>query len=347
MSIEKSLFGKTSDGREVDLYTLANSSGMQVGILSYGGIIAFLKVPDKNGRLLDITLGFDSLADYENSDTYFGALIGRFANRIGKGRFSLEGREYTLACNNNGNHLHGGDVGFNSRIWSADIKGNKLVLSLFSPDGEEGYPGNLLVSVAHSLDEDGTFRWEYHAKTDKTTICNLTNHAYFNLSGHDSGSVYGQYVQINSDEFVETDSELIPTGRMLAVEGTPMDFRQPRAIGERINADYAPLTLAGGYDHCYAVRGATGSLRDAVSGYDNKSGISFELKTTMPGVQLYTGNFLNGVKGKNSAIYQKGSGFCLETEYFPDSVNHKNFEQPVFRAGEEFYHVTTIKFGVK
>ncbi|HBT63309.1 MAG TPA: galactose-1-epimerase [Ruminococcaceae bacterium] len=345
MDIKKRFYGKTVEGKDVDLFTLTNAKGMQVGILTYGGIITFLKVPDKDGKLVDIVLGFDDLSGYESSSgTYFGALIGRHANRICKGQFTLGGSEYTLPCNSNGHHLHGGNIGFDKRVWDACIRDNQLVLSLVSCNGEEGYPGTLKVSVTHSLSEDGEFIWEYYAETDKETICNLTNHSYFNLSGHDSGTVLDQVLQIESDSFTESDSGLIPTGNMLKVEGTPMDFRTPHAIGERIGHDYQPLKLAGGYDHNYAIRGNTGSLRDAASGYDNKSGISFKLKTTLPGVQLYTGNFLEGMKGKNGARYMRNSGFCLETQYFPDAVNHTNFEQPTLKPGDKYHHITSIKF---
>jgi aldose 1-epimerase len=341
--IVKSEFGKTSNGEIVELYTLSNSSGIEIGILTYGGIISFLKVPDKTGNLIDIVLGFDNVAGYENGGGYLGALIGRCANRICKGRFTLGNKEYSLACNDKGNHLHGGIKGFNSKVWSAEVKDNKLVLSLVSPDGEEGYPGRLNVSVTHSLSDDGTFTWDYFAETDSDTICNLTNHAYFNLSGHNSGNVLKHKLKLQSDFFTETDDKLIPTGKTIPVEGTPLDFREEHYIGERINQDYLPLKLAGGYDHNFAVRGKTGVLRDAAFCHDEKSGISIELKTTLPGVQLYTGNFLNDIKGKGGAVYQKNSGFCLETQFFPDAVNHPHFEQPLLKAGETYHHTTYLK----
>lgn len=347
MSITKSSFGKTSDGQAVDLYTLSNSSGMQVGILNYGGIINFLKVPDRHGRFLDIILGYDDVSGYENNAGYLGALIGRCANRIAKGRFKLDGKEYHLYRNDTDNHLHGGKAGFNSKIWDAAILGEKLVLSLLSPDGDEGYDGALSVRVTHTLSDDGTFTWDYFAETDRKTVCNLTNHAYFNLSGHNGGTVLDQYLQIESDAFTESDDQLIPTGAVLLVDGTPMDFRRPHKIGERINADYIPLKLAGGYDHNYAVRGTTGILRDAASGFDENSGISFKLRTTTPGIQLYTGNFLSGLKGKDGAIYRRNCGFCLETQYFPDAVNHPSFEQPVLDKGETYRHITEMKFETK
>ncbi len=345
--IVKNVFGKTSEGEQVDLYTLSNPMGIEIGILTYGGIIQFLKVPDKSGKLVDIVLGFDDMAGYENSSPYFGALIGRCANRICKGRFSLNGKEYSLACNDKGNHLHGGIKGFDKKVWSAEVKGGSLILSLTSPDGEEGYPGNLEVSVVHSLSDDGTFTWEYFARSDADTLCNLTNHTYFNLAGHDSGTILNQMVQLESDFFTETDDKLIPTGRIFPVEGTPMDFKTPHAIGERINADYLPLKLAGGYDHNFSVRGKTGVLRDAAFCYDEESGISIKVKTTLPGLQLYTGNFLDDVKGKGGAVYPKNGAFCLETQYYPDAANHPHFEQPLLKAGEEYHHITSVKFGVR
>jgi aldose 1-epimerase len=342
--VTKSEFGKTSAGKEVELYILSSSAGIEVGVLTYGGIIPFLRVPDRAGNPVDIVLGFDSIAEYENGRGYLGALIGRCANRIGKGRFTLDGREYTLACNNNGNHLHGGINGFDKKVWSAVVEDNKLILSLVSPDGDEGYPGNLSVSVAHSLSDDGVFTWEYFAKTDKDTVCNLTNHSYFNLAGHGSGDVLNHILKLNSDFFTNTDEKLIPTGEILPVEGTLMDFRQASPIGARINQDYPPLKLAGGYDHNFAVRGKTGVLRSAAFCYDETTGISLELKTTLPGLQFYSGNFLDNVKGKAGAIYNKHSGFCLETQFFPDAVNRPHFEQPILKAGQAFRHTTSIKF---
>ena len=259
----------------------------------------------------------------------------------------MNGSEYMLYCNNNGNHLHGGRFGFDSMVWQPEISNDKLILSLTSPDGQEGYPGTLDVSVTHSLSDDGVFTWEYRAKSDKDTLCNLTNHTYFNLSGHNSGSVLNQMIQIESDAFTESDSELIPTGNILPVDGTPMDFSTPHAIGERISSDYAALNLAGGYDHNYAIRGNTGTLRKAAFAYDLQSGISLNLSTTLPGVQFYTGNFITEVLGKEKAVYRKNSGFCLETQFFPDAINHPNFEQPILKANETFSHTTSLKFSVE
>lgn len=343
MRIDKKPFGKTSDGQQVDLYTLSNA-GIQVGILNLGGIVNFLKVPDKRGILTDIVLGYDTVAEYEQNDGYFGALIGRCANRIAQGRFTLGGKEYNLYRNNGDNHLHGGRVGFDRKIWQANVENNRLVLTLTSPDGDEGYPGRLDVSVSHSLSDDGTFTWEYAARTDKDTVCNLTNHTYFNLSGHDSGPVSEQILSIESDRFTQTDSKLIPTGTILPVDGTPMDFRLPHKIGGRIKQDYEALRLAGGYDVNYAVRGETGTLRKAAFAYCEQSGIAFNLYTTLPGVQLYTGNFIENVAGKSGAVYRENSGFCLETQYFPDAVNHPSFEQPLLKAGETYNHTTSLRF---
>ncbi|MDD3832375.1 MAG: galactose mutarotase [Oscillospiraceae bacterium] len=350
MSIFKERFGTTSDGQAVDLYTLSNSTGMQVGILNYGGIIQFLKIPDKSGRPLDVVLGFDNINAYEHDNVheydnpYFGALIGRCANRIARGSFNLDGKEFNLNQNSNGHHLHGGNIGFSHKIWDTEIKDDKLILSLTSPSGDENYPGNLFVRVTHSLSDDGSFMWDYYAQTDAKTVCNLTNHSYFNLSGHDSGSVHNQVLQLESDFFTQADSELIPTGNIIEVDGTPMDFRTPHKIGERINDDYTMLKYAGGYDHNYSVRGPLGTLRDTASCYDEQSGISLKLRTTLPGVQLYTGNIIMNIPGKDGAVYQRNGGFCLETQYFPDAVNHPSFEQPIILPGEPYHHITTITF---
>ena len=324
------------------MYVLTNAKGMQAGILTWGGILQFLKVPNKQGVLTDIVLGYDTVAEYESGDAYFGALIGRCGNRIAKGRFTLSGKEYSLYCNNNDNHLHGGKVGFDSRLWAAEVRGNQLILSLTSPDGEEGYPGTLRVSVAHSLDDNGLFTWEYSAHSDKETLCNLTNHTYFNLAGHGSGTILDQQVQLLADAFTVTDGGLIPTGELMPVDGTPMDFRQPHAMGERIQADFEPLLLAGGYDHNYAVQGASGTLRDAAAAWDEISGIRLRMRTTTSGIQLYTGNFLTGVQGKQGAVYPKNSGFCLETQHFPDAIHHPSFEQCVLQPGEEYHQITDM-----
>ncbi len=346
MVINKTYFDTLPDGRAVDLYTLTNAAGVRVGILSYGGIVAFWQVPDGSGKLVDVMLGFDSSAAYEARGTYFGALVGRCANRIGGASFTLGGQQYALAANSGRNHLHGGPTGFHNQIWDAEIRGDQLVLSLTSPDGHEGYPGTMRVSVTHTLSDDGTLRWDYSAAADRDTLCNLTNHAYFNLSGHDSGSILGHQMQIHADAFTATDEELIPTGELIPVEGTPMDFKNPTVIGARIEQDYAPLRLAGGYDHNYCLTGRTGVMREAARAYSPDTGLSLMLSTTLPGVQLYTGNFLDGKPGKSSAVYGKNSGFCLETQMFPDAIHHGNFESAVLPAGEKWSHSTSVKIGI-
>ena len=341
--IEKMNFGKTVGGEEVTLYTLSNSSGMKVGIMDYGCTVAFVKVPSKKG-ILDVALGYDKLEDYEREDGYLGAVVGRCANRIANGKFTLNGVGYSLYCNDGKNHLHGGKIGFDKKVWSVKEDNGKLVFSAFSPDGEEGYPGNLTVTVTYSLDEDNTLCLNYTAESDRDTVCNLTNHTYFNLAGHNSGAVLNQYLQLFADSYTKT-AGLIPTGELVPVEGTPMDFRKPKQIGKQIEEDYEPLKDAGGYDHNFALR-QNGTMHKASYAYDETSGVCMTCSTTMPGIQLYTGNFLSNKKGKNGAVYHQRNAFCLETQYFPDAINHPDFEQPVLKKGQTYHHCTTYQFGI-
>lgn len=347
MSITKQIFGQTQTGEEVLLYTLANSSGARVSIATYGGSIVSIYVPDKNGVFADVSLGCDNAADYEKQDACLGALIGRFGNRIERGQFTLNGVEYQLYCNDGKNHLHGGKIGYNRRVWGAKVDGEQLVLSLFSPDSEENYPGNLAVTVAYSFSEDNALRIEYNATTDKDTVINLTNHCYFNLAGESSGTVLGHKLRMNCDSFTENSAECLPTGAILPVEGTPLDFREFAEVGARIEEDHIQLENCGGYDHNFIINGGQG-MKLAAELWDETSGRLMTTTTTKPGVQLYTGNFLKGnFAGKGGRTYGKRTGLCLETQFFPNAMKCTNFPSPVLKAGEVYHHTTVYKFGLR
>jgi aldose 1-epimerase len=345
MSIKKQAFGKTEDGKNVDLYTLTNSTGLNAKIMTYGGIVTSLQVPDRNGNFADIVLGCDSLDEYIKGSPYFGALIGRFGNRIAKGKFTLDGVEYTLATNNGPNHLHGGIKGFDKVVWTAKPvetkEGPSLKLTYKSRDGEEGYPGNFSCTVVYTLTDNNELKISYEAKTDKDTIVNLTHHSYFNLGGFSSGDVLGHELIINADHFTPVDKTLIPTGEIKAVKGTPWDFTRPTAIGSRIKQ------VEGGYDHNYVLNSSGGSLALAASVYEPKTGRVLEVSTTEPGIQFYSGNFLDGsVKGKG-AVYNKHNGFCLEAQHFPDSPNRPNFPSVVLKPGEKYTQLTVHRFSAR
>jgi len=345
MSIEKKAFGKTPDGQEVDLYTLTNDNGLQAEIMTYGGIVRTLLVPDRNGNLADIVLGYDTLDEYIKENPYFGALIGRYGNRIAKGKFTLEGVEYTLATNDGLNHLHGGIKGFDKVVWNAEQmqtdKGPALKLTYTSKDGEEGYPGNLTCTVVYTLTNNNELTVDYEAETDKNTVVNLTHHSYFNLAGHNSGDIFAHELMLTADHFTPVDDTLIPTGEIKAVNGTPMDFTKPMAVGSRIDQ------VKGGYDHNFALNSSGGSLALAASVYEPNSGRVMEISTTEPAIQFYSGNFLDGsLKGKGS-VYNKHNGFCLETQHFPDSPNQPNFPSVVLKPGEKYTHLTVHKFSAR
>ncbi len=345
MSIEKSPFGKTAEGKDVDLYTLTNTNGLKAQIMTYGGIVTSLLVPDKNGVFADIVLGCDSLEEYIKGTPYFGALIGRYGNRIAKGKFTLDGVEYTLATNNGPNHLHGGLKGFDKVVWNAEQmqtdKGPALKLTYLSKDGEEGYSGNLSCTVIYTLTNDNELKISYEAETDKNTVINLTHHSYFNLGGHNSGDILGHELTINADSFTPVDKDLIPTGEIKSVKGTPMDFTNPMAIGSRIKQ------VQGGYDHNYVLKSSDGSLALAALVYEPKSGRVMEVFTTEPGVQFYTGNFLDGSNKGKGAVYNKHNGFCLETQHFPDSPNKPQFPSTVLKPGDKYKHETVYKFSTR
>ena len=347
-TVKQATFGKMPDGTPVYLYTLGNTQGMEVKITNYGGILVSVSVLDKDGKVGDVVLGFDRLEDYLKGHPYFGAIVGRYGNRIAKGRFPLGGRTYTLATNNNENHLHGGLRGFDKAVWKAEpltsVEDAGLKLSYLSKDGEEGYPGNLNVTVIYTLTRRNELRIEYAATTDKPTVVNLTNHSYFNLAG--SGTVLEQELVINADKFLPVDKGLIPIGVLQSVKGTPMDFTTPEKIGERIDQDFEQLKIGGGYDHCYVLN-KPGLRNVAAKAFSAGSGRLLELFTTEPAVQLYTGNFLDGtLKGKGGRIYQKRSAFCLETEHYPDSPNHPAFPSVVLNPGQKYSTTTIYKFSV-
>ena len=337
-------FGTMPDGTAVELISLERE-GTLCRILTYGGAIQTLMVPDRTGQPLDVALGFDSLEDYRRQDKYIGALIGRYGNRIGQASFSLNGKEYPVAANDGANHLHGGVCGFDKRVWTVEaLTENSLTLALESSDGEEGYPGNLFVQVIYTLTKAG-LTLDYRARCDHDTLCNLTNHAYFNLSGHASGPVTGQFIQIFASRYTPTAPGSIPTGELAPVEGTPMDLREGLPIGQRIEEPFEQLTMAGGYDHNWVLDGADSSLRRAARAWSQETGVELEVWTTQPGVQFYSGNYLDGCPaGKGGAPYGKRWGFCLETQHYPDSPHHDNFPSTVLPAGAEYRQRTEYRF---
>lgn len=347
--MKKQPFGKTADGQAVDLYTLTNPNGLEAAITNYGGIVVRLKTPDRNGQLADVVLGFDTLDDYLKGHPYFGAIIGRYGNRIAKGRFQLNGVEYKLAVNNGENHLHGGLKGFDKVVWNArDVstaEAPALELTYTSKDGEEGYPGTLHVTVVYTLTPANELKIDYAATTDKDTIVNLTNHSYFNLAGQGEGDILGHELMINASRFTPVDAGLIPTGELRSVEGTPFDFRKPVAIGARINQDDQQLKYGNGYDHNFVLDRTGDGLVLAARVTEPKSGRVMEVYTTEPGIQFYSGNFLDGSnKGKGGKIYQRRYGFCLETQHFPDSPNKPNFPSTVLRPGAKYQSTTVYRF---
>jgi aldose 1-epimerase len=345
--ITKSDFGKAPDGQAVELYTLTNEKGMVAKIMTYGAILVELWAPDRNGQMANVNLGFDSLDKYVKANPFFGAVAGRVANRIAKGKFSLDGKQYTLAVNNGPNSLHGGEKGFDKRVWRAAPKesagGPSLALTYVSKDTEEGYPGNLTAEVTYTLTNNNELRIDYKATTDKKTIVNLTNHAYWNLNGANSGTtILDHILLINADRYTPTDDTLIPSGELASVKNTPLDFTTPHAIGERMTQ--LPAFLGGGYDHNFALNGQPGQMKLAARATDPDTGRVMEVHTTEPGVQLYTGNHLNNPAGTK---FTKHSAFCLETQHYPDSVNHPNFPSTVLELGKAYNSTTIYRFSAK
>jgi aldose 1-epimerase len=340
-------FGEMPDGKPVTLYTLTNRNGVEMTVMNYGGIIVSLKVPDKNGKLDDIVLGYDSLAGYIRSNPYFGSLIGRYGNRIAKGKFSLDGVTYTLAVNNIGNHLHGGLKGFDKVYWDiVPVDSSSLRLTYISPDGEEGYPGKLTAEVTYTLTDDNELKIDYKATTDKKTVVNLTQHTYFNLTGDPAQTILDHELVIDSDSLLPVDKTLIPTGKLQPVANTPFDFTSRTAIGKRINDNDPQLQIGNGYDHCWVLKKGDGkTLRKVAELFEPKSGRSLEVHTTEPGIQFYSGNFLDGtLTGKNGVVYQQRSGLCLETQHYPDSPNQPSFPSVVLNPGEEYHTQTVYRF---
>ena len=349
--LTKEDYGTTPEGEKVEQYTLTNKAGMEVKIITYGGRIASLKVPDKNGEFEDVILGFDSISQYTSDNPYFGALIGRYGNRIAGGKFSLDGEEYQLPQNDGQNSLHGGDKGFDKVVWTAEVPADStsLVLTYKSKDGEMGYPGNLDVQVTYTLNEDNSLDVDYEAETDKKTVVNLTQHSYFNLTGDFDNTILDHEVVINADQFLPVDETLIPTGEIRDVEGTPFDFTEAKIVGKEIEAENEQLKLGLGYDHCWVLDDQSEDMHFAASAYDPESGRFMEVSTTEPGIQFYTGNFLDGTLPQQGGYgtYAKRSGFCLETQHYPDSPNQEKFPAVVLNPGEQYSSKTTFKFSVK
>ncbi|QMU30863.1 aldose epimerase family protein [Adhaeribacter radiodurans] len=347
----KSDFQNVFADRKTDLYVLKNKNNVQAAITNYGGRVISLLVPDKSGKMTDVIVGFDKLKPFtEGGDTYFGALVGRYGNRIAKGKFTLDGKTYTLATNNGPNHLHGGKVGFSRVIWDGNQSNDStVVLTYVSKDGEEGYPGTLTSKITYTLSSANELKIDYEATTNKKTVVNLTNHSYFNLNGAGSGTILGHQLQINADRYTPVDSTLIPTGKIEALAGTPLDFKNATAIGDRINDAHQQIKFGKGYDHNYVLatqRSAT--LKPAAAVLGDKTGIYMEVSTQEPGIQFYSGNFLEGknqIKGGKQDEYR--SAFCLETQHFPDSPNQRNFPSTVLAPGQTYKTSTVYKFSVK
>jgi len=344
--------GATADGTPVDLITLRNGKGLEMTVLTYGGIIQTLRVPDRDGVADDIVLGHDSVAGYEANSPYFGSLIGRVGNRIANGMFTLEGQSYTLAKNNGPNHLHGGLKGWDKVVWKADPfqdrTGVGVRLEYTSADGEEGYPGTVTAHVVYTLTPDNTLIVDYRATTDKPTIINLTQHSYFNLAGGKATDILGHELTINADRYTPVDDTLIPTGALAPVEGTPFDFRTATAIGARIGDDDTQLKYGQGYDHNYVLNRSGDGLQPAATVYEPTTGRTIEISTTEPGIQFYSGNFLDGtITGKGGRVYGHRAGFCLETQHFPDSPNHPDFPSIELRPGTEYHTQTVFAFGTR
>jgi aldose 1-epimerase len=346
MAIEKGNFGNI-ENKPVEYFILKNKSGIEAKVVTLGATLVSLKTPDKAGKFADIVLGYDDAIGYMNGTCYFGCTVGRYANRIANAKFTMDGKEYKISPNSGKHHLHGGKIGFNKVVWKAEPfenQGSKgVVFKYFSKDGEEGFPGNLDVRVTYTLtDDDDELKIEYAAVTDKKTIVNLTNHSYFNLAGHNSGSVLSHKMQINSDTITESDNDLIPTGKFLKVANTAFDFSKQKTIGQDIGK------LDNGYDINYVlVKQSPKEISFAAKVVEPKSGRVMEICTTEPGIQFYTGNFLNGVKGKGGSIYNKQTAFCLETQCYPDSPNHSEFPSAVLNPGETYRHLVVHKFSVQ
>jgi len=351
-AIEKQSFGSTAAGQAVELYTLVNSNGLRAKIMTYGAAMVSLEIPDRTGQMGDILLGYDNLDGYVKNSPYFNCIVGRYGNRIAKGKFTLDGKEYTLATNNGENHLHGGNRGFDKYLWQAEPFKNDnevgLKLGMLSPDGDEGYPGNLLVNVVYALTNDNQLRIDYLAATDRATVCNLTNHNYYNLGRGANSDILGHILTLNADRFTPIDRGQIPTGRLEAVKSTPMDFTKPTPIGARINADDEQIKFGGGYDHNWVLNKKDSELSLAAKLYEPTGGRLMEIWTNEPGIQFYSGNFLDGaITGKGGVVYKRRWGLCLETQHWPDSPNKPDFPSGVLRPGRVYKTTTLHKFSTQ
>lgn len=348
MSITRKKINKTVDGKDIYIYRLSNDNDVNVEIMNYGGVVLSINTPDRYGKTKDIVLGFGDIEDYKTSTVYFGALVGRCANRIQDAQITIDGTVYNLAKNDGNNHLHGGNEGFDKKVWSSEIKTDGvdeyLQLTYLSRDGEENYPGNLNVVVNYKLNNENELIIEYKAKSDKDTVVNLTNHSYFNLSGHDAGDILNHKLKIYGDKITTADEQSIPRGEIRNIKGTPMDFTSFRTIGESIDDDYDQLNNGHGYDHNWIINGEENKLNIVAEVYEEKFGRKMDVYSTMPGVQFYSGNFLEGQKGKDGIIYSRRAGLCLETQYYPNALANSSFPNTILKAGEEYNHTTIYKF---
>ena len=336
-------FGVTEDGQKAKIYLLENKNGMQISVSDYGATIVQVIVPDRNGEKVDVVLGYSDVMGYEAGGVFFGAPVGRIANRIGNAEFKLNGVSYPLAANDSKNNLHSGPDFYSKRMWNVDLADEaKIEFSLYSPDGDQGYPGAAAIKISYMLTEDNELNIHYYAKPEKDTIINMTNHSYFNLSGHSSGTILDQSVWLDAEEFTRADEEAIPTGEILNVSGTPMDFTTLKTVGRDIDADYEALRFGGGYDHNYVLSG--NGYRKVGEMHSAKTGIGMDIYTDLPGMQLYSGNFIIEEAGKDGAVYRKRSGICFETQYFPDAVHQESFKGPVVRKGEIYESTTAYRF---
>lgn len=348
----KSCFGYTSEGSEVTQYTLTNANGISASFLDLGGIWYSMLVPGRDGELADVVLGCDSAEVYQTNGAHFGEIVGRNANRIGGAKFVLNGKEYVLDANDGVNNLHSGHAYYRNRIWGVEVTEKEgetaIAFSLESPDGDQGYPGNMHITVTYTLTEENELKLHYEAVCDQDTVCNLTNHAYFNLAGHGSGSAVDQLVWIDADAMTAADAQSIPTGEVRSVKGTPMDFTKKKAIGRDISEDYDQLNLGRGYDHNWVLNHAAGQMALSAKAWDEKSGRCVEVYTDLPGIQFYTGNFLDkSIPGKGGVDYDFRAGYCFETQYYPNAVNMPEFQSPVLKKGEKYETTTIYKFVVE
>lgn len=344
MSVEAKKFGTTRDGETVTMYTITNKNGMSVSAIDYGANVVSLMVPDQNGSLADVVLGYDDVAGYEVNGCFFGAFIGRHGNRIGQAKFTLNGTEYQLEKNDGENNLHGGTPGYHKVMYEAATTDNSVTFRRVSPDMEQGYPGTLELQVTYTLTDENEWKLSYQARSDKDTLCNLTNHTYFNLKGHDGGSIEDHEVMVKANAFTETTDDLIPNGNLVDVTGTPLDFRTKKPVGRDIASDYPPVVAAGGYDHNFVLDKTEGKLEKVAELSESSTGRTMEVYTDLPGMQMYSGNFIVHENGKGGAVYTKRNGICFETQFFPNSINVPSFSSCVLKAGGEFHSTTVYKF---